>query len=210
MSEIVRPTRDGIHGREYISTSVDIGPKPMRLSFAPDGRMLSAPAQLLEVQIPAVLDVPPWSIRQPELARARALAAGELKTVAVMFAQDAMLLEPELRSHAVPVIDEETRGGWIEESWKMVQLADRPDVLKTADQIHVKHPGTVLSVRMSLSPDSPNRVLELSRLGFKVFHLCTDPHGRERAGDSVPGRHMKDALQGLHTRLVNEIRDESR
>ena len=33
MSEIVRPTRDGIHGREYISTSVDIGPKPMRLSF---------------------------------------------------------------------------------------------------------------------------------------------------------------------------------
>ena len=33
MSEIVRPTRDGIHGREYISTSVDIGPKPMRLRF---------------------------------------------------------------------------------------------------------------------------------------------------------------------------------
>ncbi len=25
MSEIVRPTRDGIHGREYISTAVDIG-----------------------------------------------------------------------------------------------------------------------------------------------------------------------------------------
>ncbi len=25
MSEIVRPTRDGIHGREYISTSVELG-----------------------------------------------------------------------------------------------------------------------------------------------------------------------------------------
>ena len=25
LSEIVRPTRDGIHGREYISTSADIG-----------------------------------------------------------------------------------------------------------------------------------------------------------------------------------------
>ncbi len=33
MSEIVRPTRDGIHGREYISTAVDIGPKPSYLSF---------------------------------------------------------------------------------------------------------------------------------------------------------------------------------
>jgi hypothetical protein len=37
MSEIVRPTRDGIHGREYISTSVDLGPKPLRLHFTPDG-----------------------------------------------------------------------------------------------------------------------------------------------------------------------------
>jgi hypothetical protein len=33
MSEIVRPTRDGIHGREYISTSVDIGRKPSYLSL---------------------------------------------------------------------------------------------------------------------------------------------------------------------------------
>ena len=38
MSEIVRPTRDGIHGREYISTSVDIGRKLPHLSFA-DGRL---------------------------------------------------------------------------------------------------------------------------------------------------------------------------
>jgi hypothetical protein len=33
MSEIVRPTRDGIHGREYISTAVDIGRKPAYLIF---------------------------------------------------------------------------------------------------------------------------------------------------------------------------------
>ena len=36
MSEIVRPTRDGIHGREYISTAVDIGRKPALLSFDSD------------------------------------------------------------------------------------------------------------------------------------------------------------------------------
>ena len=33
MSEIVRPTRDGIHGREYISTAIDLGRKPMFLVF---------------------------------------------------------------------------------------------------------------------------------------------------------------------------------
>src|SRR4030067_29625 len=35
MSEIVRPTRDGIHGREYISTSVDIGARPPFLDLRP-------------------------------------------------------------------------------------------------------------------------------------------------------------------------------
>ena len=53
MSEIVRPTRDGIHGREYISTSVDIGAKPMRLSFTADGKMLDTPATLIEMHFPA-------------------------------------------------------------------------------------------------------------------------------------------------------------
>jgi hypothetical protein len=35
MSEIVRPTRDGIHGREYISTSVDIGQQAHALDLHP-------------------------------------------------------------------------------------------------------------------------------------------------------------------------------
>ncbi len=38
MSEIVRPTRDGIHGREYISTTVDLGRKLMALEFDADGQ----------------------------------------------------------------------------------------------------------------------------------------------------------------------------
>ena len=33
MSEIVRPTRDGIHGREYISTEIDLGGKLRFLEF---------------------------------------------------------------------------------------------------------------------------------------------------------------------------------
>ena len=39
MSEIVRPSRDGIHGRELIGTSVDIGSKPMHLSFDEKGEL---------------------------------------------------------------------------------------------------------------------------------------------------------------------------
>ena len=38
MSEIVRPTRDGTHGREFISTAVDIGHKPNHLIFDGNGK----------------------------------------------------------------------------------------------------------------------------------------------------------------------------
>ena len=55
MSEIVRPTRDGIHGREYISTSVDIGRKLPYLTLA-DGQLSSTPPPLVETPLPVVLD----------------------------------------------------------------------------------------------------------------------------------------------------------
>jgi hypothetical protein len=57
MSEIVRPTRDGIHGREYISTSVDIGRKLPHLSFA-DGVPGDAPP-LVQIPMPATASAPP-------------------------------------------------------------------------------------------------------------------------------------------------------
>ena len=62
---------------------------------------------------------------------------------------------------------------------------------------------------MTLSPNSADRIIELSRSGLKVFQLCADLHGRERMSDGSPGRHMKDVLREIHGRLVNEgIRDE--
>jgi glutamate synthase domain-containing protein 2 len=44
---------------------------------------------------------------------------------------------------------------------------------------------------------------------LKVFHLCADLHGRERLEDGLPGRHIKDVLREVHTRLVDAgLRDE--
>ena len=63
MSEIVRPTRDGIHGREYISTTVDLGRKPMFLAFDEHGEMLVTPPPLLEIPLPLVLAEPPHQRR---------------------------------------------------------------------------------------------------------------------------------------------------
>jgi len=58
MSEIVRPTRDGIHGREYISTAVDIGHKPLKLEFDADGSLLTQCPPLVEIPLPVPESVP--------------------------------------------------------------------------------------------------------------------------------------------------------
>jgi hypothetical protein len=212
MSEIVRPTRDGIHGREYISTSVDIGPKPMRLSFAADGKMYTQPSQLLEIQVPLVLDIPVWPIRQTELAKARALAAKELKTVAMIAARDALQLPQDQLQAVVPIFgrDEIRVGGdLISMAGMMVQLLDCQDVAEMADAVLAIKPQTIISVRLALYPGVADRIAGLARQGIKVFHLCADLHGRERLDNGHPGRHIKDSLREIHTRLINEgLRDE--
>jgi hypothetical protein len=213
MSEIVRPTRDGIHGREYIATSVDVGPKPMRLSFTPEGEMLTPPARLLELQIPAILDIPAWPMPQIRLAKARAEAAKRLKTVATMFARDAMKLDAELQPFIVPILSiEDVRSdrSLVETVVGiMAQLIDCPEVLEMADLVRSTKPQAILSVRLTLEPASADRILELSKRGLKVFHLCADQHGCERTPGGAPGRHIKDVLREIHSHLVSEgIRDE--
>ena len=212
MSEIVRPTRDGIHGREYISTSVDIGPKPMRLRFSPEGKLLSLSSPLLEIQVPVVLDVPAWPIRQAKLARARALAAKELKTVALAYARNAQKLPPDLRPHVVPILSSEdirSRPDLIEAAGTMAQLIDCPETPEMAETVRAAKPHSILSVRMTLGPAAAERIIDLSRHGIKVFHLCAGLHGQERLENGLPGRHIKDAIREIHSRLVNRgIRDE--
>ena len=210
MSEIVRPTRDGIHGREYISTSVDIGPRPMRLEFDSEGRMLTEPARLLELQLPAILDMPAWQVQSDQLAQARAIAAEELSSLAVMSAPDAAALPPELLPSAVPVLGREDipKSAGLLEEVRMAELLDGPEVAAQAGALLSKNPELMVAVRLALRPTAADRAAELARAGMKILHLCADQHGRERPGNGGPGRHLKDVLREVHGRLVKDgLRD---
>jgi ferredoxin len=66
MSEIVRPTRDGIHGREYISTAVDIGRKVPVLSFLENKTTTILPP-IVDIPLPIIIDMPPAQYRLPKL-----------------------------------------------------------------------------------------------------------------------------------------------
>ena len=211
MSEIVRPTRDGIHGREYISTSVDIGTKPMRLRFSADGSLLTPPSRLLELQLPAILDMPGWPVESKPLAAARAVAAAELKTLAVMPSAEASLVPAELLASVVPLVSEAEAEGLAQllDQVRLAQIADSPGAADLARKLQAAHPRLLVAVRMELRPSSADRVIELSRQSVGVFQLCADLHGRERLENGRAGRHIKDAMRELHGRLVTAgLRDE--
>ena len=80
MSEIVRPTRDGIHGREYISTAVDLGRTPSHIEFGEHGDLLGDPPALITIPLPIILRIPPFGSLGKNTIKGWALAAKKLGT----------------------------------------------------------------------------------------------------------------------------------
>jgi len=186
----------------------------MRLNFTPDGKMLSKPSRLLEIQVPAILDLPPWTVRGSHLTPSRVAAAKELKSLAVVSAQEGSRLDPELWPYLIPLTgnadnaDLQASASLLKAAG-MIQLQDYAGILETAAKVQTINPQAILSVRLPLSPQTAGRVIELAGGGIKVFHMCADLHGHERLDSGLPGRHIKDVLREVHGRLVDErVRDE--
>jgi hypothetical protein len=208
MSEIVRPTRDGIHGREYINTSVDIGSKPMRLHFDASGAPKNE-ASLIEVALPAILAAAPWGDPSPAVVRARVRAAAELHTLAVLPAQQLGALGPEQHPFVVPLFEGEElpSGKDALARVRMAEIADGPAVLSVVQKLKAVAPRLLIGVRVAVRPDTARRVLELHGKGVAILHLCADHQGRE-AGSERP-RFIKEVLREVHGELVKHgMRDE--
>ncbi len=234
MSEIVRPTRDGIHGREYISTSVDIGRKLPYLAFR-NGQLAVAAPPLLELPMPIIFDVLPQHWRRAAVLESIAAAAAELGTMAVVPAGDGDRLWSEaVQGHVIPLIDAEDHGsmGPISPTGPMgpmanaphpgtgaplVMIPDRADIMAVQASLKARNPGQIVAVRLPATAAAAQRVLELARQGAEVVHLVFDAHGRETGREQEAGsraflpapRHARDVLREVHTSLVKAgVRDE--
>ena len=223
MSEIVRPTRDGIHGREYISTTVDIGPKPLRLTFAPDGSVVGAALSLIEIQLPVVLDRPAWAMEASSgkaLALARAAAASKLHGLAIVEPEHLAEIPAEQLAGVVPLIATAKDVASCRELLarvRMIELVESKEANSLIESVRRINPAAVLAMRMDLTPGVADAILKYAAGPVKVFHLCADKHGREVASDEcrvsppMPNaqspmpfspRHIKDALREVHSALV--------
>lgn len=207
MSEIVRPTRDGIHGREYISTSVDIGRKLSHLEFE-NGRLKVDPPPLAETPLPVIFDRIPAHWSRGAVTAAVAAAAAEIGTLAILDEENLRGSGVSVRGHAIPYITApNAAAGNRAEAATIVMIPDRPDAIAVQSALKRDRPARIVAIRVPAAPGVAGRAAELARDGADAILLAFDGHGREH-GAARP-RHARDVLRETHTTLVRQgIRDE--
>ncbi|MDO8568172.1 MAG: glutamate synthase-related protein, partial [Dehalococcoidales bacterium] len=206
MSEIVRPTRDGIHGREYINTMVELSRRPMRLKFNGMSLDMDLP-QILEIPLPVLFEEPQFGVLSEEVLVSMARAAGIIGNL--------MLIQPEsytpsLSKYADRLIPCLTRANYrknldLVRKSQMVELAYEPGIEQTFAELRLIKPGLFISVGMPLDADAAGNALSLAGTDVDTIHLYGSPTDREV--NAVNPRYLKDMIREVHLKLVeNRLR----
>ena len=214
MSEIVRPTRDGIHGREYISTSVELGRKLNHLSFNECGNLLSKIHDTIDIPIPIIFDFPQDNL-SPNVKVAIVRAAAELNTCIVLSADDIKADIKKFMKNIIPLIShkEVDKHSALIKSVRMVALDYTEELLSTlpALQDKIKKINNVLTIiRVPASKSVEDIVSKLAQSGAEIIHVVADYRGMENNGSSDTNKRLaKDIIRAVHLKLVEDrIRDE--
>ena len=195
MSEIVRPTRDGIHGREHISTDVDLGYRPNFLRFNADGQPVGPTPRVISIPLPMIFDAPPTSLSNELFTRITAEAARAVDSLAVI--PLGTVLKHDLESeHTVPLVKpgEEEGLDLLSSSPLMIEMDGWDEQL--FKKISSLFPETLVCLRTPFK--STPELLDYHKHGIHVFHLLANYHGRD--GD---GKFILDAIREAHKTFVD-------
>jgi ferredoxin len=203
MSEIVRPTRDGIHGREYINTCFEISRRISPLKFNADMTLASKTLPILEIPIPLMFRLPDNLIINSSIVESAARAAQVMDTFLLMHPEDySDSLLPYARN-MVPFLagDHLAHHEALIRQSRAVELAFDEDIQDKLRGIRNINSDIVLIVRIPLNADAASRALKLSALDVDTLHFYADEHGNEL--DAEHPRFLKDMIREVHLKLVN-------
>lgn len=209
MSEIVRPTRDGIHGREYISTSIDLGRKLSVLKFDTGGTLISDVPQIIDIPIPMILNTLPFGAISENVLFALAKAAKELNTFMIIREEE---LTPSLTPFTEWLIPQVSikSGNLPEEiirNGRIIELFYEENCEKTMESIKRIKPDAIVSLKVPLSDKATTIVEDLTLKGAEVIHLYANANGNATNGANP--RFIKDLVREVHLNLVEKsLRDE--
>ena len=189
MSEIVRPTRDGIHGREFISTSVQLGWKLLMHEFNDQGDLQSTSSTLIELPIPVLFDQLP--VTDSSSYAATVASAQTLETLAIVPIEhlDRNLsrsnsVVPLVEAHEIEHMNSQGR------SIQMIELMGWDPAAYA--QLSTNYQNSIITIRLQADAD----LSEPLDAGVTVFHLTADYHGRTAAG------FIMQAIRSAHEDLI--------
>ncbi|MCJ7539228.1 MAG: hypothetical protein MUO88_06125, partial [Desulfobacterales bacterium] len=203
MSEIVRPTRDGIHGREYINTCIEISRRTSPLKFNDDMSLASEALPILEIPIPLMFQIPESLIVNQPIVESAARAAQVLDTFLIIRPEDySDTLLPYARS-LIPSLtcDNAMDHQSLIIKSRAVELAFGTNIEDTIQKVREIKSDIVLMVRIPLDADAASRALKLSVLGVDTLHFHADEHGNEL--NTEHPRFLKEMIREVHLKLVN-------
>jgi hypothetical protein len=204
MSEIVRPTRDGIHGREYINTMVELSRRPTRLKFNADMSLATEASPILEIPLPVLLQEPAFGVFSQNELLSMIMATYATGTLMFIRPESYSSTFEKYASSLVPCLTVEsyTKHMALIEKSRMIELADEPGVEKQFVRLRAAKPGLFISVGMPLDARACARVAELANTDVDTVHLYASDVGRE-VGTDRP-RYLKDMIREVHLKLVSD------
>jgi ferredoxin len=212
MSEIVRPTRDGIHGREYISTAVDIGRKPSVLRFGRD-KIDQVLPPVVDIPMPLIIDMMPPPYRLPNLLPIFKAAAAKTGIIMIADSWDLNLLGNDFDQYLPHIAFYFGRGApllrpEILKKTRLVEICDDAKADQRIKELKSINPDLVVAIRVELDVAGVERAIELSgKPGIEVIHMVADINGNQ-IGVKEP-RFIKDMVRQVHNSLVaSGIRNE--
>ena len=200
MSEIVRPTRDGIHGREYISTEVDIGTKPPFIEFDKEHLPIGTLPETISIPIPLIFDTfPSVNMENQTVCQILSEAARQTQTYAVLPFKSAIKFNLK-DSHIIPIITDEDLDTFINDEFEPLMVEMPYWSEKAFRDIRMQFPSTFVILRTDFESD----LMSYFQAGVRIFHLTADYHGKGRSGEFI-----LDLIRKAHLTFVEAgCRDE--
>ena len=209
MSEIVRPTRDGIHGREYINTCIELSRRITRLRFNENMSLASEVSPILEVPVPVLLKQPSFGVLSEKVLLAMARAAHLMGAMMFIQGEDYSDNFAPYADSLVPCLTKANYQALCDlvSKSRMVELAYEPGIEKEFANLRSLRPELTIGVAIPLDAKAASRTLRLAETEVDTLRFYGDDRGNEL--DAKKPRFLKEMIREIHLTLVkNSIRQK--
>ncbi len=208
MSEIVRPTRDGVHGREYISTTIDLGRKA-EFSAKIEQDIAKNSFRIVKIPVPIIFDTMSPLIKEVTVLQSILLASMQIPTLFIETIDAFSKLKTSCdRRLWVPLLKSKNDfEKLINLRYTPLMIEINPEIETLLPEIREQFNKSIVFYRITKSNNFDDIVENFREKIIDGVHIVSNYHGI--FSKSGKKQFIKNVIYDLHSLLVNNsIREE--